>query len=320
MPRRRGAGRCCGDVSRRHHGGRSPGAARGPALASPLADKPVRACVCVGCLQPRRAQFGSWPLWGSPAVNLSWRTGGHGGWNGFTRPVTASPSWSICATSAGRGWTAVVEPDTGYCPAAGHRCPGAGAPRSPTAPTLSLWPSWPPKTVLELRGTTELGGRDHPQARSGVAVYACPFLAQAVTGPGAPAWSVTTDLGSEYLGFLSQGAVKLAAIIELLARCQAPVLVHCTAGKDPPRDHHRGRAARGGSVAGRDRRRLPGHREGAPGDHGADPTRADRRAGPDRGSTDDGRSRHRDQRGARRVRHRRRRSPRLCYAPPARTP
>lgn len=96
-------------------------------------------------------------------------------------------------------------------------------------PTLTVWP---PKTVLDLRGAAELGGRDHPLARFGTAVYACPFLSRPVTGPGAGSWSVPTELGSAYLEFLRQGAVKLAAITELLVRREPPVLVHCTAGKD----------------------------------------------------------------------------------------
>ena len=91
---------------------------------------------------------------------------------------------------------------------------------------------WPPRTVLDLRGAAELGGRDHPLARSGTAVYACPLLSHPVTGPGAGSWSVPAELGSAYLGFLRQGAMKLAAVTELLARCELPVLVHCTAGKD----------------------------------------------------------------------------------------
>jgi hypothetical protein len=86
--------------------------------------------------------------------------------------------------------------------------------------------------VLDLRGTVELGGRRHPLARPGTVVHACPFLARSVTGPGAATWSTRIDLGTAYLGFLRQGAAKLAAITELLARGTPPVLVHCTAGKD----------------------------------------------------------------------------------------
>jgi hypothetical protein len=91
---------------------------------------------------------------------------------------------------------------------------------------------WPPRTVLDLRGSAELGGREHPLASSETAVYACPFLARAAGGPGVAHWAIPADLGSAYLGFLRQGAVKLAAITELIARCELPVLVHCTAGKD----------------------------------------------------------------------------------------
>lgn len=91
---------------------------------------------------------------------------------------------------------------------------------------------WPPKAVVDLRGAAELGGRGHPLARLGTAVYACPFLSQPAMGPGAGGWSVPTELGSAYLEFLRQGGTKLAAITELLVRCEPPVLVHCTAGKD----------------------------------------------------------------------------------------
>ena len=65
---------------------------------------------------------------------------------------------------------------------------------------------WPPKTVFDLRGAAELGGRGHPLARWGTAVYACPFLSRPMVGPGADSWSVPTDLGElEQRGHLGVG-------------------------------------------------------------------------------------------------------------------
>jgi hypothetical protein len=98
-----------------------------------------------------------------------------------------------------------------------------------TAPTST---TWPPKSVVDLRNSSELGGRDHPLATPGTAVYACPFLAGPARAPGTAEWSGRTDLASAYVRFLREGSAKLAAVTELLARCDAPVLIHCTAGKD----------------------------------------------------------------------------------------
>src|SRR5581483_5949664 len=89
--------------------------------------------------------------------------------------------------------------------------------------------AWPPRAVLDLRSPGEVGGRDHPLAGPGTVVRACPFLAEPVSARQVTGWA---DLGGAYVEFLRAGAGRLAAITEFLARCEGPVLVHCTAGKD----------------------------------------------------------------------------------------
>lgn len=91
---------------------------------------------------------------------------------------------------------------------------------------------WPPKTVVDLRNPAELGGRQHPLASLTTAVHAYPLLALPVGGSRTSLGSVPSDLESAYLQFLRQGTDRLATVTELLARCEAPVLIHCTAGKD----------------------------------------------------------------------------------------
>lgn len=93
------------------------------------------------------------------------------------------------------------------------------------------WTAWPPKTVVDLRNPTELGGRPHPLTSPTTVVHAYPFLARPLTEASTDARSVP-GLHTAYLQFLRQGTATLAAITELLARCELPVLIHCTAGKD----------------------------------------------------------------------------------------
>lgn len=119
--------------------------------------------------------------------------------------------------------------------AGGHTRPGvllrSAAPRpGDRHPGLS---SWPPATVLDLRGLDELAGRPHPLAAAGTVVHALPLLEKAVhSGPNGTDWSKIPDLASAYLGFLIRGGSKVAGILELVAEADGPVLVHCAAGKD----------------------------------------------------------------------------------------
>jgi len=66
--------------------------------------------------------------------------------------------------------------------------------------------SWPPATVLDLRGPGELAGRPHPLAAAGAVVHALPLLDREVhAGPNGTDWSKIPDLGTAYLGFLVSG-------------------------------------------------------------------------------------------------------------------
>jgi len=93
--------------------------------------------------------------------------------------------------------------------------------------------SWPPATVLDLRGADELAGQPHPLAAEGARVHALPLLdTQVHSGPNGTDWSAIPDLATAYRGFLGKGGPKLAAIVELAAEADGPLLVHCAAGKD----------------------------------------------------------------------------------------
>jgi protein-tyrosine phosphatase len=92
--------------------------------------------------------------------------------------------------------------------------------------------SWPPATVLDLRGLDELSGRPHPLAEAGSTVHALPLLDKRVHGPNGTDWSRIPDLATAYVGFLTKGGPKLAATMRLVAEAGPPVLVHCAAGKD----------------------------------------------------------------------------------------
>lgn len=89
---------------------------------------------------------------------------------------------------------------------------------------------WPPRTVLDLRDVGE-GGRAHP-LRDVARVMSLPVLTGATrashAGDVAP-----FDLGRFYVELLhGTGAAYLADGVHAVATHDAPVLVHCTAGKD----------------------------------------------------------------------------------------
>jgi hypothetical protein len=92
--------------------------------------------------------------------------------------------------------------------------------------------SWPPATVLDLRGSDELAGRPHPLIGPATSVHALPLMDESVHRDTGTDWSAIPDLSTAYQSMLRTGGAKLAAIVELVATAEAPVLVHCAAGKD----------------------------------------------------------------------------------------
>ncbi|MEL7977254.1 tyrosine-protein phosphatase [Isoptericola sp. F-RaC21] len=102
------------------------------------------------------------------------------------------------------------------------------APRSGDAAPVDV--AWPPRTVLDLRDPGE-SGEPHPLAGT-ARVVPLPLLdGTAMQGATAPA--PVPGLGELYLQMLDgAGAGHLVEAVRLIAVDDAPVLVHCTAGKD----------------------------------------------------------------------------------------
>lgn len=87
--------------------------------------------------------------------------------------------------------------------------------------------SWPPRTVVDLRDEGE-GGASHPLAHRAT-VVAVPLLGGAAYDLAA----LPPSLGELYLTMLDSPAADwLARAVHTIAHGAAPVLVHCTAGKD----------------------------------------------------------------------------------------
>jgi len=90
--------------------------------------------------------------------------------------------------------------------------------------------AWPPRTVLDLRDPGE-SGESHPLAPVAQVVPLPVLGGTAMEGAGAPA--AIPGLGDLYLQMLDEpGAGHLVEAVRLIATDAAPVLVHCTAGKD----------------------------------------------------------------------------------------
>ena len=85
-------------------------------------------------------------------------------------------------------------------------------------------PVWPPAVVVDLRSAGEANNGYPWPARTGV--HHLPLLAEA-----APALQTGT-LDALYQHVLTAAPGALAAIAELVATADGPVLVHCSAGKD----------------------------------------------------------------------------------------
>ncbi|WP_028937107.1 tyrosine-protein phosphatase [Pseudonocardia spinosispora] len=94
--------------------------------------------------------------------------------------------------------------------------------------------TWPPSLVVDLRGTDELGGVEHPLTGPNTVVKALPLLSRAVRGEddSVVAFADIPDLATAYLRMLAEGGDKFATIVEWAARADGPVLLHCAAGKD----------------------------------------------------------------------------------------
>ncbi|WP_125773000.1 tyrosine-protein phosphatase [Antribacter gilvus] len=86
---------------------------------------------------------------------------------------------------------------------------------------------WPPRTVLDLRDTTE-GRESHPFGGAST-VLSLPLLQG---GTGAPR-GLPRTLTELYLRMLAPPAASMVVeAVTTVARGETPVLVHCTAGKD----------------------------------------------------------------------------------------
>lgn len=92
-------------------------------------------------------------------------------------------------------------------------------------------PSWPPATVLDLRGQDESVDAEHPLSGPDTTVVNLPLL-RAPVSQMADRWAGIPDLAAAYRGFMEQGGAKLARIVTIMAHSPGPILVHCTAGKD----------------------------------------------------------------------------------------
>jgi protein-tyrosine phosphatase len=119
--------------------------------------------------------------------------------------------------------------------AAGSRRTRAGvllrgeAPHRPgdTAPGLR---AWPPKTVIDLRSSHELGRR-HP-FRDLADVRNVPLLEDLAPEHQVEDAELRDNLGATYEYLLTAASESIAGIAEAVATAPAPILVHCAAGKD----------------------------------------------------------------------------------------
>ena len=87
--------------------------------------------------------------------------------------------------------------------------------------------SWPPATVIDLRTDGE-GAAFHPLEVDGCAVHRVPLLDPTQMSRNQLPDSLT-DL---YLDMLNRSGSRLTAIVQLAATARAPLLIHCTLGKD----------------------------------------------------------------------------------------
>jgi hypothetical protein len=86
---------------------------------------------------------------------------------------------------------------------------------------------WPPAEVIDLRSKSELADRPHPLVALGARVHALPMLKLRKFN-----WDLIPDLATAYPLFLETGTGVVVRSLEIAARADGPVLVHCAAGKD----------------------------------------------------------------------------------------
>jgi protein-tyrosine phosphatase len=97
--------------------------------------------------------------------------------------------------------------------------------------------AWPPRTVLDLRSTRERAAATHPLA-VGTTVVLPVALIDDTRGAGAaaPVLPSGVDLGrwfvALYRRWLREHPTQIVEAVTVAVRAEAPVLVHCAAGRD----------------------------------------------------------------------------------------
>jgi protein-tyrosine phosphatase len=97
--------------------------------------------------------------------------------------------------------------------------------------------AWPPRTVLDLRSTRERAAAPHPLAVGKTVVVPVALIEDSRgAGAAAPALPSGTELGrwfvALYRRWLREHPVQIAEAVTAAVRADAPVLVHCAAGRD----------------------------------------------------------------------------------------
>jgi protein tyrosine/serine phosphatase len=93
-------------------------------------------------------------------------------------------------------------------------------------------PVWPPGTVIDLRSAGEEGAEGFRWS-DGVRVHQVPLLPEAAVVSSAGAKQrLERNLDGLYRRMLEVVPDRLASLVGIVADAEAPVLVHCTAGKD----------------------------------------------------------------------------------------
>lgn len=153
-------------------------------------------------------------------------------------PLPAAPPGTARAAVA--GWAGLVnlrdvgDPVGPVCAGLLYRsdAPACGDPR----PALTIWP---PATVLDLRSPAEHQHRPHPLDQPGTSVIRMPLAGSLIGGPeaaisavGAAPTRATFSLARLYERVCDEAAGWLPGLLGVAAAAPAPILIHCTAGKD----------------------------------------------------------------------------------------
>lgn len=103
------------------------------------------------------------------------------------------------------------------------------APRPEDIPAPADVRVWPPRTVIDLRAPEERGPGPHPLLRPGTRVHHVPL-----GGPAriAARRTLPDGVADLYRDLADEAAPCLVRIVRVAATEPAPLLVHCTAGKD----------------------------------------------------------------------------------------